>query len=268
MLNIIVLVKQVPNTSEVKIDPETNNLIREGIPSIVNPYDLYAIEEALRLKEQYGAKVTALSMGPGMAADVLKEAIAMGADKGVLLSDYAFRGADTLATAYTLAAGVKEIGIPDLILCGKQAADGDTAQVPPELAEQLGMACITYVSKIYEINDEKIVVRRNLDYGDMEAEADLPAVITVQKGINDVRLPTLESMVVAAVQQIKTLTVKDVDVDENKISIAGSPTKVVKIFSPKTERRGRVLEGSLEEQLSVVMEQLQEGEFLVKEGVM
>ncbi|MDD4752154.1 MAG: electron transfer flavoprotein subunit beta/FixA family protein [Desulfitobacteriaceae bacterium] len=256
MLNIVVLVKQVPNTTQVKIDPVTNNLVREGVPSIVNPYDMYAIEEALLLKEKFGGKVSILSMGPAQAKEVIKYAMAMGADDGILLSDRAFAGSDTLATSYTLSAALSKMGKADLVLCGKQAADGDTAQVPAELAEYLGMGCITYVSKICDIADGKITVERTLDFAEAKAEVSMPAVLTLNKGINEPRLPRLKDMVKAMYMSIQVLKSNDLTLDEKRISLSGSPTQVMKVFSPERKKSGYVLNGSSDEQVSALVGEL------------
>src|SRR5512135_343714 len=155
-MNIIVLVKQVPDASEVKINRETNTLIRDGVPSIINPYDMYALEEALRLREKHGGKVTALTMGPPQAAEALKEAVSLGVDDVVLISDRSFAGADTWATSYTLAKGIGKIGGFDLVIAGKQAIDGDTAQVGPETAEMLGVPFVAYIRKIEKVENGKM----------------------------------------------------------------------------------------------------------------
>jgi len=174
-MNIIVLIKQVPDTTDVKIDPQKGTLIREGIPSIINPDDVHAIEEALRLREQFGGETTAISMGPPQAIDVLQEAIAMGIDKGILLTDEAFAGADTWATSYTLGKCIEKIGIYDLILCGHQAIDGDTAQVGPQVAEFLNISQITYVRNI-QINDGKVIAERDIDEEYEKVESDMPVL--------------------------------------------------------------------------------------------
>ncbi len=265
ILNIVVLVKQVPNTTQVKIDPVTNNLIREGVPSIVNPYDLYAIEEALILKEKYGAKISILSMGPPQAVEVIKYAMAMGADQGFLLSDRAFAGADTLATAYTISAGIAKLGKVDLILAGKQAADGDTAQVPPELAENLDMGCLTYVSSILDIKDGKLTAERTMDFAAVKSEVVLPAVLTLNKGINEPRCPTLENVVKAMYKNVDILKASDLVLDEKRISLSGSPTQVVKIFSPEREKSGYILEGSVDEQVEALFAELIKREIIGSE---
>ena len=191
-MKIVVCVKQVPDTTEVKINPETNTLIREGVASILNPFDMYAVEEAIRLKERLGATVTILSMGPPQVAEALREAIAMGADEAVLISDRAFAGSDTLATAYALLKGIEKIGDVKLIICGKQAIDGDTAQVGPEIAENMGIPHLTYVKKINEISEDQITLERMNEDGFERLEMPLPALITVVKEINEPRLPSIK----------------------------------------------------------------------------
>jgi electron transfer flavoprotein beta subunit len=176
-MNIIVCIKQVPETTEVKIDPKTNTLIREGVTSITNPFDLWAIEEGVQIKEKLGGKVTAISMGPPQAEQVLRDAIAVGSDSGILLSDPAFAGADTLATSYTLAQAIKKIGDFDLILCGKQATDGDTAQVGPGIAVHLNIPQIVFVKKIREISEGKIIAERMTEEGTEVVESSIPCLV-------------------------------------------------------------------------------------------
>jgi electron transfer flavoprotein beta subunit len=241
-LNIIVCIKQVPDTTEVKINPETGTLIREGVPSIINPFDTYAIEEGLRLKEKFGGKVTVISMGPPQAIEALKEAVAMGADEAVLLSDRAFAGSDTWATAYTLAKAIQKCGAFDVILCGKQAIDGDTGQVGPGIARQLGVTQLTYVFKIQKLEPETrtIAVERLLEEGREVVETKLPVLLTVVKDINQPRYPTFLGIRRATKMQIPTWGVADLgDVDASKLGLKGSPTQVVKIFSPP-KREGTV----------------------------
>lgn len=262
MINIVVLVKQVPNTTQVKIDPVTNNLVREGVPSIVNPFDMYAIEEALLLKEKFGGMVTVLSMGPNQAVEVIKYAMAMGADRGVLLSDRAFAGSDTLATSYTLSAAFSKLGQVDLILSGKQAADGDTAQVPAELAEHLGIGCLTYVSRILDVADGKVTVERTMDFAEVKSEVNLPAVLTLNKGINDPRFPTLENIVKAMYKKADILKASDLVLDEKRISLSGSPTQVIKVFSPERKKSARMLDGTLDQQISTLVTELKNREII------
>ena len=257
-MNIFVCLKQVPGTTEVKIDPQTNTLVRQGIKNVVNPYDTYALEEGLRLKERYGGKVTALSMGPPQAEEMLREAIASGADDAILLSDRAFAGADTLATAYTLAGAIKRNKDCDLVICGRQTVDGDTGQVPPELAEMLGFSFVSYVSKIDEAAAGRMRVQRMIEEGHEIIETSLPTVISVVKEINLPRLPSLRGIARAKSAIIPIWTANDLGVKTNMVGLAGSATKVIKIFSPERARRGEQLQGDLENQVTCLIEKLRE----------
>jgi electron transfer flavoprotein beta subunit len=255
-MNIIVLVKQVPDTSEVKINRETNTLIRDGVPSIINPFDMYAIEEALRLREQHGGKVTAVTMGPPQAAEALKEAVALGVDDVVLLSDRAFAGADTWATSYTLAKGIKKIGNFDLVIAGKQAIDGDTAQVGPETADMLGIPFVAYIRKIEKVENTRMVAERMMDEGYDVVETSLPALITVVKEINQPRLPSLKGKMKSKNLKVTSWTAADIGADLNLCGLKGSPTKVVKIFPPAPRGQREILSGTMEEQVSAVSKHL------------
>jgi electron transfer flavoprotein beta subunit len=264
-VKIVVCIKQVPDTTDVKIDPKTNTLIREGVASICNPFDEYAIEEALLIREKHGGEVHVITMGPPQAVDVLKNALAVGADKVYLISDKAFAGADTLATAYTLSKTIKTIGEVDLVICGKQAIDGDTAQVGPGIATRLGIPQLTYVSKIREINLEKkkIIVERLLEHGREVVESSLPALLTVVKDINEPRLPSLLGIKKAAKAQIPTLTAKDIGADENRIGLKGSPTWVMRVFSPEPRSGGgEILTGELTEVVPQLVNKLMETKFI------
>jgi electron transfer flavoprotein beta subunit len=236
-MNIVVCIKQVPDTAEVKINPETGTLIREGVPSIINPFDEYAIEEALCLREKFRGKVTIITMGPPQAISALRQAVAMGADEAVLLSDRAFAGSDTWSTSYTLAAAIRKVGAVDIILCGKQAIDGDTGQVGPGIAVQLGITTLTYVSRIHRVEPEPapgvIEVERSLDEGREIVETRLPALLTVVKDINIPRLAAIADVRRAVRMPIPTWTAADLPgVDPRKLGLEGSPTRVVKIASP------------------------------------
>ncbi len=263
-MKIAVCIKQVPDTTDVKIDPKTNTLIREGVQSITNPFDEFAVEEALLTKEKYGGEVHVISMGPPQAIEILKNALAVGADKVYLVSDRAFAGADTLATAYTLSKTIEMIGGVDLVICGKQAIDGDTAQVGPGIATRLGMPQLTYVSKVKEIDlaGKKIVVERMLENGREIVQSMLPVVITVVKDINEPRLPSLLGIKKAAKTQIPTLSAKDIAVDENRIGLKGSPTWVTKIFSPEARGGGEVLKGELSEVVPLLVSKLMDSKFI------
>lgn len=256
-MEIVVCIKQVPDTTEVKIDPVTNTLIRQGVPSIVNPFDKHAVEAALVLREQHGGRVTVISMGPPQAKDALKECIAMGADAAILLSDRSFGGADTLATSYTLAAGIRKLGKVDLILCGKQAIDGDTAQVGPELAEHLGIPQVTYVNKLTVTGNVARVEREQEDSYEV-LEVALPVLLTVVKGINEPRYPTVKGTMRANRTEIPVWTADDLDVDRNAIGLKGSPTQVRKIFTPQRRTQGEIIQGDAKETAAILVEKLRE----------
>jgi len=258
-VKIVVCIKQVPDTEQaVKIDPETKTLMREGVESITNPFDEFAVEEGLLTKEKYGGEVHVLSMGPPQAKDVLKNAYAVGSDYVYLISDRAFAGADTWATAYTLAGAIKKIGDFDLVICGMEATDGNTAQVGPGIATQLNIPQLTYVDKVVEIDPEnkKIKVERLLEDGKDIVEAKLPALITVVKDINEPRLPSLFGIKKAAKLDIPTWTADDLPVDKEKLGLKGSPTEVIKVFSPEVRAGGEILEGDIPEAASTLVDKL------------
>lgn len=252
-MNIVVCIKQVPDTTEVKINPETNTLIREGIASIINPFDMYAIEEGLRLKEKNGGTVTALTMGPPQAEAALREAISLGVDSAVLVSDRAFAGSDTWATSYTLAEAIKAIGAYDLILCGKQAIDGDTAQVGPGIATHLDIPQVTFVQKIREVTDKQMVVERMMDEGYDVLEVSFPCLCTVVKGINEPRLPSLRGKMNAKKAEIKKITNAELKLDTNDLGLDGSPTVVNRIFTPPVREGGKIFEGDITEAINEIV---------------
>ncbi|MDP3012763.1 MAG: electron transfer flavoprotein subunit beta/FixA family protein [Candidatus Subteraquimicrobiales bacterium] len=258
-MDIIVCIKQVPKTTEVKIDLETNTLVRQGVEGIINPFDTYAIEEGVRLKERFGGKVTVITMGPPQAEQALREAISVGADEAILLSDRAFAGADTLATSYTLAKAIQKIGFFDLIVCGKQTMDGDTAQVGPELAHFLDISYVAYVKKVEEIKDSKITVERMIEEGYEVIEISLPGLITVVKEINEPRLPSLKGLMRAKSAPVTIWNHQDIKADENKIGLFGSPTQVVKIFVPEKHKKGEILEGELNSSVETLINRLKQG---------
>jgi electron transfer flavoprotein beta subunit len=254
-LNIIVCIKQVPDTAEIKINPETNTLMREGVPSIINPFDLNALEAGIQIREQSGGRVTVLTMGPPQAETALREAISMGADEAVLLSDRAFAGSDTWATSYTLARAIEKLGA-DIIFCGKQAIDGDTAQVGPETAEFLDIPHIAYVRKIEDVGDSSIKVQRLMDEGYDVVESSLPVLLTVVKELNQPRMPSLKGKMAAKKAEIKTMGMADIDADENSLGLKGSPTQVRKIFAPEIKADRKMIEGSSEEQVDILIQEL------------
>ena len=260
-MHAIVCIKQVPDTTEVKIDPVRGTLIREGVPSILNPFDTYAIEEAMRLKEQFGGKVTAISMGPPQAIEVLKEAVAMGCDEAILLSDRAFAGSDTWATAYTLSQAIRRLGPFDIIFCGRQAIDGDTGQVGPGIARQLKINQLTYVCKIQHIDFDKgeIRVERLLEEGREVVESRLPALLTVVKDINQPRYPTFKGIRRASRMEYPIWTAKDLEgANPAYFGLDGSPTRVVRVFTPPP-RSGQteIIQGeTVQEQAAKLVEKL------------
>jgi electron transfer flavoprotein beta subunit len=255
-MNIIVCLKQVPGTTEVKIDPATNTLIRQGIENIINPFDTYAIEEAVCLREKHGGKVTAVSMGPPQTEAALREAISLGADEAVLLSDRAFAGADTWATAYTLSRAVIKIGRFDLVICGRQTIDGDTGQVGPEIAEMLEVPFVAYVSKIEEIKEGYLRVLRMVEEGHELIETTLPAIITVSKEINVPRLPSLRGIMKSKSAKIPTWGIGELGVDKDMVGLAGSSTQVIKIFFPQRVCVAEILQGTLESKVESLVEKL------------
>ncbi|MDD5482566.1 MAG: electron transfer flavoprotein subunit beta/FixA family protein [Kiritimatiellae bacterium] len=257
-MNIVVCIKQVPDTTDVKIDPKTNTLIREGVASIINPFDMYAIEESIRIKEKTGGKVTALTMGPPQAETALREAVAMGVDNAILLSDRAFAGSDTWATSYTLAMALKKIGAFNLVVCGKQASDGDTAQVGPGIAAHLDLPQITYVRKIAELGNDYIAAERLLEDGTEIIRAPLPCLLTVVKEINEPRIPSLKGKLAAKKALITLWKSADLACDPAGLGLDGSPTKVVKIFSPPPRAGGEILKGEPEEAVRQLAEKLKD----------
>ncbi|MCK5451230.1 MAG: electron transfer flavoprotein subunit beta/FixA family protein [Candidatus Omnitrophica bacterium] len=243
-MKILVLIKQVPDSTDVKIDPVTNTLKREGVEAVINPFDMYAIEEALRLKDRLeGVEVVAISMGPPQAKEALKEAISMGCDSAVLVSDRKFAGSDTWATSYTLSQAIKKIGDYKMIFCGKQASDGDTAQVGPGISMHVDIPQVTYVKKIEKINNETATVERMTEEGYDIVETSLPVIFSVVKEINEPRLPSLKGKMKAKKAEIPVWTAEDLACEDDKIGLDGSPTRVVKVFSPPPRGGGRILEG-------------------------
>ncbi|MCB2361375.1 electron transfer flavoprotein subunit beta/FixA family protein [Clostridium estertheticum] len=237
-MDILVCIKQVPDTAEIKIDPVTNTLIRAGVPSIVNPFDKNALEAAVQLKEAHGGSVTVISMGPPQAKVALKECLSVGADKAVLISDRLFGGSDTFATSYILASAIKKLGNFDLILCGKQAIDGDTGQIGPEIAEHLGITQVTFAAKI-EVKDDTVIVNREHDQGYEVIETKFPVVCTVVKSINEPRYASIKSKMKSNRAVIDELTVADLpELDQTKIGLKGSPTRVKKSFTPPRKESG------------------------------
>jgi electron transfer flavoprotein beta subunit len=241
-MHVVVCVKQVPGTTKVAINPETNTLIRDGVEAIINPFDENALEAALTLKEKIGAKVTVLCMGPPQAESVLREAMARGADHLVLLCDRAFAGSDTWATSYALAQAIKTLDPVDIIYCGKQAIDGDTAQVGPGIAEFLGWPVVTYARKL-EVDGDTAKIERVFEDGFEKIETPLPVVITVVKEMNVPRMASLKGRMRAKKEPIRMLTADAAKADPNEVGLQGSPTRVVKIFTPPRKTAGQKWDG-------------------------
>jgi electron transfer flavoprotein beta subunit len=254
-VKIVVCIKQVPDTAEVRINPETNTLIRDGVPSIINPYDMHAIEAGLQIREKTGGSVTAITMGPPQAEASLREAVSMGVDNAALISDRAFAGSDTWATAYTLSKAIELLGA-DIIICGKQAIDGDTAQVGPEIAEFLGIPHVAYIRKVDEVRDNAIVVQRLMDDGFDVIESSLPVLLTVVRELNVPRLPSLKGKMAAKKIEIRKLTAADIGADEGRLGLKGSPTQVRNIFAPEAKKDRRMLSGTADENIEVLIKEL------------
>jgi electron transfer flavoprotein beta subunit len=264
MVDIIVCIKQVPDTQNIRINPQTNTLIREGVKSIINPFDMYALEEAIRLKEKYGGSVIAISMGPSQVEESLREAISIGADDAYMVSDKAFSGSDTFATSFTLAKTIQHIiGRFDIIICGKQTTDGDTAQVGPGIAAHLNLPQIMFVRKIQEIKTHssetcsmKARMERITEEGYEILDTPLPVVISVAQEINEPRLPSLKGKIKAKNMAIKKITLADLKVKEDDVGLKGSPTQVVKIFTPVLRKPGQILTGDMSEAISKLAEEI------------
>lgn len=241
-MNIVVCIKQVPDTTEIKIDPVKNTLIRTGVPSIMNPFDKNALEQALRVKEKNGGTVTVISMGPDQAKAVLREALAMGADKAYLVTDRAFGGSDTYATSYILSQVIKKIGPFDVILGGIQAIDGDTGQTASSIAEHLGLNRVSYVLDM-EKKDDKVIIKRKVEEGVVVLEAKLPVLVTSLKESNKPRYRTIKGVIDALKAEIPEIRFADLPgIDETKIGLKGSPTRVKATFTPKRNATGEVMQ--------------------------
>ena len=253
-MHAVVCIKSVPDTTEVRINPETNTLMRGEVESVINPFDTYAIEEAIRLKEAHGGKVTVITMGPPKAEKELKEAVAMGCDEAVFLCAREFAGADTWCTAYTLAQAILKLGNYDVILCGRQAVDGDTGQVGPGIANQLGIPQLTYVSKLRALDPEAgtIEVERLVEEGREIVASRLPALLTVVKDINQPRYPTFRGIRTARRMEIPHWGPADLPgADAAFLGLDGSPTKVIKVFAPpKREGRVEIIGGDTTDQVA------------------
>ncbi|WP_432408123.1 electron transfer flavoprotein subunit beta [Wukongibacter sp. M2B1] len=255
-MNIVVCVKQVPDTNEVKIDPVKGTLIRSGVPSIINPDDKNALEEALRLKDEFGAKVTVITMGPPQAEAVLRESIAMGADDAILITDRAFAGADTLATSHALAGALRKID-HDIVFAGRQAIDGDTAQVGPGIAEHLGYPQVTYVEEV-AVGEDSLKVRRALEDGYEMLEIKTPCLLTAIDTLNEPRYMNMRNIFTTFEKEIKVWSAEDIDVDKSLLGLSGSPTKVFKSMTKEAKGKGKVVELQPKEAAAFALSKLKE----------
>jgi electron transfer flavoprotein beta subunit len=261
-MNIVVCIKQVPDSDKVTIDRETNRLNRAGVPSIINPFDENALEMALQLKEKHGGQVTVVTMGPPQAEEALRAALAVGADKAVLISDRKFGGADTWATSYTINLALKKLDEPaDIILFGKQAIDGDTAQVGPGVAHFYGVPIITLIREI-EVTDTSFKVKQVTDTGFNLWEVDRPAAFTVVKEANELRMPSLKKKLASKKAEIPTWGVEDLGAELEKIGLNGSPTKVNKVFAPPVKMNKEILDGEPAAMVNILLHKLRERKVL------
>lgn len=262
-MNIAVCIKQVPGTTKVEVDENTGVLKRDGVDSKMNPYDLYGLETALRIREKKGGKVSVISMGPPQAMEIIREAYAMGADEGILLSDRKFAGSDVLATSYTLSQGIKKTGEFDLYICGKQTTDGDTAQVGAEVAEYLGIPNVSNVKELIEINHDYIVVKMDMGETVEIAKVKLPCLISVEKDVFQPRLPSYKLKTATKDREIKVYSLSDFeDRDEKKYGLSGSPTQVERIFPPAINEDKEIWNGESEELSNRLAAKLKEMKFI------
>jgi electron transfer flavoprotein beta subunit len=256
-MKIVVCIKQVPDTNEVKLDPKTGTLIRDGVPSIINPDDKAGLEAALRLKDEFGAHITVITMGPPQAKIALQEAYAMGADRVILLTDRVFAGADTLATSTTIASALKKLEY-DLVITGRQAIDGDTAQVGPQIAEHLALPQISYVSK-FDHKGDHAIVKRTFEDGFQTIKVKYPCLITALAELNEARYMSVQGVVDANRSlEIETWSFSDIDAAPEKMGLKGSPTKVKKSFTKGVKQAGKVVEGTPKEVATALVDKLQE----------
>lgn len=259
-MKIVVCLKQVPDTTAVKIDPKTGTLIRDGVPSIINPEDKHALESALQIKENNGAHITVVSMGPPQASNALREALCMGADEAILLTDRAFGGADTLATSKTLAAAIKNLEY-DIIFAGRQAIDGDTAQVGPEIAEHLDIPQVTYVQNV-EVAEDGLIVNRALEDGYELIKVQTPCLLTAIEELNKPRYMNVGLIFETANKEVKFMTASELDVELAEVGLKGSPTKVKKSMTKEAKGAGEIVKESAQESVAYVLGKLKEKHYI------
>jgi len=257
-MRIVVCIKQVPSSNEVKMDPVTKTIIRDGKQSVINPYDSFAVEETIRIKKKTGAETIALSMGIPSAEEIIRDSIARGIDRGMLLSDRNFAGSDTLATSYTLSLGIRELGKVDMILCGKLAIDGDTAQIGPELAEHLQIPHITDVDEFLEIHEDKVICKKSDEKHSTVLEVRLPALFTLNKDINNPRLPSISGVLDSLNKKVDICDSQKLKAEASMLGTAGSPTQVVRTFIPQSSKNTVMIEGKLEHKVSRIIEIIRE----------
>jgi electron transfer flavoprotein beta subunit len=263
-MHIVVCVKQVPDTKIIKINPKTNTLDRRSAPAILNPYDAHAVQEAVKVKEKTGGTISVVSMGPPQATEVIKKSVEIGADRGYLISDRAFAGADTLATSYALSKALEKINVElpiDMIICGKHAIDGDTGQVGPGIARRLFIPPVTNVIEVSEVNEKEktVLIKRKLTNGYEVIQAELPCLLTVEKEINEIDYSTLPNMIKAARYESVIWTVNDLEnVDREQLGLKGSPTVVGKMFTPPRPEGGKKLDGLADEQVKQLVDIMME----------
>ena len=257
-MKIVVCIKQVPDSIEVEIDEETKRIKRESVKGIINPFDMYALEEALRLKERFGGETVVLTMGPPQAEEALREALAMGLDRAILVTDRAFAGSDTLATGYTLKCAIDKLGGADIVLCGKEAMDGSTGQVGPYLAETLSIPYVTFVSKVSTVENAQVECERLMEDHYETLRSPLPAVLTVVKEINEPRIPSLRGMLKAKKAEITKWTAEEIGGDPARFGQDGSPTRVVEVWKHTLAKEGKILEGEPDELAGLLLTELRE----------
>lgn len=259
-MNIVVCVKQVPDTTVVKIDPKTGTLIRDGVPSIINPEDKHALEAALQLKEAHGGKVTVVSMGLPMAKAALREALCMGADEAILLTDRVLGGADTLATSKSLAGVIKKLDY-DIVFAGRQAIDGDTAQVGPEIAEHLNIPQVTYVQDV-KVEGDSLIVNRALEDGHQIVEVKTPCLLTAIETLNEPRYMNVANIFATNDNDIKVMSADDIDVDKSELGLKGSPTKVKKSMTKEVKGAEELVKEGPKEAAAYVLGKLKEKHYI------
>lgn len=256
-MNIVVCIKQVPDTTEIRLNPETGTMIRDGVPSIMNPDDKSGLEMALELKDKYGAHITVITMGPAQADSILREAFAMGVDRAILLTDRKFAGADTLATSNALAGALRMLEY-DLIITGRQAIDGDTAQVGPQIAEHLDLPQVTYAENLEYKEPKRFTIKKATEEGYQILEVDAPCVITVLSSANNPRYMSVNGIITAYKREVEIWGFDNISVDENKLGLKGSPTRVFKSFTKGAKMAGQMYEVDAKESVEIIVSKLKE----------